>query len=387
MKVSAAVILNCALVLPAIRTVLVAQQVAPDASGGDYALSLPYKTASYSFLRQQGITAPYFSHGYVIQFKRQSIGPGDVNVYLYDSSGNLAHEIAASPKGVTKVFLTSVDVGAGGQLAFVGQAAYADGRQLLFVATSDLDGSNPKYFSTGNYRVSQIAQADDGSIWAVGAERAASYKAGDGSGQKWNNYDILRHYSSVGVLLEHYLPRWGPREIAYVTAIGDGKGHVTMAARNSEGSVLTQYSPDVSAGYQGAWKGPRQAFLRSAGGYTVLYDGSKRTLYRYTVADGFTSQRVAFDYGKQEQITGFSLSPDGHIYASIMNSAPQRSLSLGAFTLSFPPSGSLARWSRISTNIQGFAVLGSDGSAVVYRDKTGSIYWSTAKSQAETNGR
>ena len=372
---------------------LTAQPPAPDAAGGVATLSPPYKAIFYTGTKPAGATAPFFSHGYLIQFKHQVTSAGATNIYLWNSSGQLEDEVAIWPEGAAKLFLTSVDVGASGQLAFAGAVVKTDGSISLFIATSDLNGQNPKFFDTGRYRASQIALADDGSIWAVGAEHNTLTKSGGITATRWNNYDVLRHYSSTGSLIEHFLPRW-EANVASVTVSYDSSGHGTLAAYDSQGAPATTVRQNNALwSYAAPGDLSSQIFLRSSGSNTVLYNGLNRTFYRYTAAKGLISQGAAFDYGTQEKITGFTLSSDGHIYASIKNSAPQHSQSLGPFTLSFSRSGGLARWSRISqdtsttpTHMQGFRVLGSDGANVVYGDKTGSMNWSAAKSQATPNG-
>jgi hypothetical protein len=368
---------------------LTAQQSAPDAAGSVATLPPPYKIISYTGTKPAGATAPFFSHGYLIQFKHQVISAGATNIYLWNSSGQLEDEVAIWPEGAAKLFLTSVDVGASGQLGFAGALVKTDGSVSLFIATSDVNGQNPKYFDTGRYRASQIALADDGSIWAVGAEHNALTKSGGITVTRWNNYDVLRHYSSTGSLIEHFLPRW-EAGVASVIVSYDSSGHETLAAYDSQGAPATTVRQnDALWSYAAAGDASSQKFLRSSGSNTVLYNGLNRTFYRYTAAKGLLSQGAAFDYGTKEKITGFTLSSDGDIYASLKNPDPQHPFSLGPFTLRFSNSGGLARWSRISqdtsTNMQGFTVLGSDGPAVVYRDKTGSVNWSAAESTTETN--
>ena len=380
----------CALFVVAQGRILCAQQ----STGTVPALSAPYQSATLTQISSADATFPTFSHGYFIRFVRHNKTAGTPNIYLFGASGELEDQVSVRPPGTAQLFLASVDVGATGRLGFAGTASKADGSMLFFIATSNLDGGGAQYFNTGGYRVTQLALADDGSVWAVGAEQGVALKSGSAITWKWQNYDILRHYNAAGVLLEHFLPRWEPN-VASVTITPDKFGHGPTLAYDVYGNPTTtnQFDGEIW-GYANAWKVSRQAFLKSAGNYTVLYNGSNRTFYRYTLAKGLISQGVAFDYGTQERITGFALSPDGHIYASIKNSSPQHPFSLGPFTLSSSLSGGSARWSRISreqsttsANLRGFAVLGSDGSALVYRDKAGSMHWSTAESRAKTNGR
>jgi len=115
-----------------------------EATGVVHALSAPYKTVSFSYVQPVPATAPFFSHGYVIQYIRHTTFAGASNIYVYNSFGNLAHEVAIWPTGAAKLFVTCVDVGANGQLAYAGVTTKGDGSTFAFIATSELDGANPK---------------------------------------------------------------------------------------------------------------------------------------------------------------------------------------------------------------------------------------------------
>ena len=287
---------------------LTAQPPAPDAAGGVATLSPPYKAIFYTGTKPAGATAPFFSHGYLIQFKHQVTSAGATNIYLWNSSGQLEDEVAIWPEGAAKLFLTSVDVGASGQLAFAGALVRTDGSVSLFIATSDVNGQNPKYFDTGRYRASQIALADDGSIWAVGAEHNTLTKNGGTTVTRWNNYDMLRHYSSAGALIEHFLPRW-EAGVASVTVTYDSSGHGTLVTYDSQGEQTTTSRHNAAWSYTAAWDPSRQVFLKSAGNYTVLYNGSNGTAFLYTAAGGAISQGVALHFVMlPDKITGFTLS-------------------------------------------------------------------------------
>jgi hypothetical protein len=370
MRVTPAGILSVALMLASGSAVLCAQKAASSAAAGVSALQSPFKTVPYSSWTSKGATAPFFTHGYLIQFVRNSVSVRESNVHLVSLSGKLVREFTAWPDGAVKVFLTSVDVGADSQLAFTGLATKADGSLFAFIATSNLDGDNPRYFSTGNYLPTQIARADDGSLWTIGSVLPESHQAAGVDVKTFPNYDALHHYSSAGVLIEHFLSRWGVG-VAYIT---DGGGAGGLSAHNLEGDTVASPHLDPSWGYNDAWKTSRQVFLRSSGTQTVLYDGLHNQLCRRdSLANSLSCKPVSGVYANPMSLTGFALTSKGEILASMRSGDPNRRARRGLFLLSPQATRSELQWlvvpaSKSNTlSPPGFlAVLGVDNNSLVY---------------------
>ena len=377
-------ILSCVLVLAASSAGLSAQRTESAPASAVPTLSPPSRTASYFFAAPKEATAPFFSHGYLLQFIHHSTFAGNSNIYLYNSSGQLEHEVAVWPAGTAKLYLTSVDVGVGRQLVFAGEATRGDGTKFAFIATSSLDGTGQQYFGTGDYRASQIAQADDGSIWSVGADKYEVVDPTSAAPLKWNNYDVLRHYSSAGKLLEHFLPRWGTRT-AYVIKKTDASNNVTLHAYDAQNNPLAEYVAPLW-GPQGGYAMPMpltsQSWLKAVHNGVVLYDGRSGALYCYGVSNSTLSrQGVELGESQGRTIDGFAASGDGRIFASFRNSDATNHFALGVFELRIPNSEGegLARWTRIprdaSSQVLPGRLLGSDGSAIVYRSGN-QVMWS-----------
>jgi hypothetical protein len=349
-------------------------QESPGAATIDTVLAAPTKTMTYSFLPRSQATSPVFSHGYFIQFKHRVSNVGESNVYLFNSYGALERQIAVGPEGATTLFLTSVDLGQDGQVVFAGEATKGDGGTLRFIAISNRDGVNTKCFSTGDYRASQIAVADDGSIWSLGSERGRPYQAAGVSGLKWPNYDMLRHYSTTGGLLEHFLPRFVPAEIAYITDVHGPTGQDILAAHDVTGTILAQYPPDSDAGYGEGWKPSRQTFLKSAGSQTVLYDGLRDRVCVYNATAGrLTCANVRDQYVGEMSVTGLAISARGDILGSLLSGEFGPHALHGLFVLKQPSGSANAQWQIIrgtrNTNLaEGdfLKLLGSDGGSIVY---------------------
>jgi len=371
-------ILSCVLIIAAGGVGLSAQQAVSPAAETAAPLSPPYKTITYSAARPQGATEPFFSHGCLIQFLHKSTFAGQSNIYLWNSSGLLEHEVAVWPAKATSLFLTSVDVGISSQLTFAGEATNADGTTTPFIATSNLDGESPKYFSTGNYRASQIAQADDGTIWTVGAE---NFVAIVNSMKKWNNYDVLRHYSPAGALLDHFLPRWGSAT-AYVIQEVNAANNTTLRAYDSQNHTIATYAAPFW-GPQGGFAGSAissQSWLKAVSGGVVLYDGRSGIVYRYSSSNpSLSEQGVELSDNAGRQISGFTVTSDGRIFASMQSSDATHPAGFGLFQLSSSTQG-LAKWSKLPQDASGMVsfglLLGSDGTAVVYQTAKSQVNWS-----------
>jgi hypothetical protein len=368
---------------------LVAEQGGPDAVGIVSMLSPPFKTVSVGLVGASvsGISAAFFNHGYFIQFRRLSTAAGVSNIYLYNTSGALEHELSVWPSGTTTLHITSVDVGTNGQLAFAGLATRVDGGKVAFIAKADISATNPNYIYTGSFLATQIALADDGSIWTVGAEHAETTASGTTSVAKWSNYDILRHYGSTGVLVDHFLPRWGPNT-AYVLQQVDSAGNGFLSAYDHQQKHLTNYGSPLW-GAQGGYATPsnivNQSWLRAIRGGAILYDGRSGILYRYsTSTSSLASQGVNMRSGEGSQIVGFAVSNDGKLFATFKSLDLQHPRYFGLFELLIPPSGGLATWSAVPLDPtllgrigRQFTVLGSDGAAIVYRSAGGQMNWSS----------
>jgi hypothetical protein len=360
----------------------------PEPNGGANAPELlpPYKTVAYSFQDKADATTPYLSHGYLIQFKRLSTFAGESNIYLYGSSGNLEHEVAIWPLRATKLLITSVDVGASLQLVLAGQTAMADGSRSYFIATSDLDGKGAKYFSTGNYRAAQISQADDGSIWAVGAEHYQMEAGGSAPPLKWKNYDMLRHYSSAGTMVEHFLPRWGSRA-AYVIQQVDASNSVTLRAYDSQNNPVAEYAAPLwgpQGGYAEASAVASQSWLKAVGNGVLLYDGRSGVIFRHIASQAFMSSNgVEPEDSQGGHLNGFAVTSDGRIFAAMSMDAGAGFLDRGLFELVPNPPTGLWRWFRVGTDLtlqlslgSNFSVLGADGTAIVSRMAGNQVGWS-----------
>jgi len=361
-------IVSVVLMLAVGSAALHAQQVVPSASAGVAALQPPFKTITYSPAKTKMASDPFFSHGYIIQFKHSSASAEESTIYLWNSSGQLEHEIAIWPAGTDKLSLTSVDVGVDSQLAFAGRATKTDGSLFAFIATSNLAGENPRYFTTGDYLPTQIARADDGSIWAIGAEHSEDEQIAGVTTKKWANYDTLRHYSSTGVLIEHFLSRWGSG-VAYITK---GAGNGAFKAYNSQGNAVASPYLNPDWGYQNAWAA--SSFLRSSGTQTVLYDGLREQLCkRDTVANTFSCETVTGTYADLFSLTGFAFLSNGDVLASMKGDEPDLDDMCGLFFLAPQTSGSGSQWILVpGTKSDRFTVgdflllLGSDGDSLIY---------------------
>jgi hypothetical protein len=363
-------ILSTVLLFASGSAVLRAQQTVSGAASGVPALQPPFKTITYSSWTTKGASSPFFAHGYLIQFVGNSPSSKESNIHLVNWSGKLVHEATAWPDGAVKVFLTSVDVGADSQLVFSGLATRTDGSLSAFIATSSLDGDNPRYFGTGNYLATRIARADDGSLWTIGSVLPERHQVAGGDVKTFPNYDVLHHYSSAGVLIEHFRSRWGV-DVAYITDSGAQGG---LAAHNLNGDTVASPYLDPSWGYNDAWKTSRQVFLRSSGTQTVLYDGLHNQLCRHdSTANAFSCEPVSGAYANPMSLTGFALTGKGEVLASMRSSESNQRAVRRLFLLSPQVTHSGLQWLGVPVTrsdapfrARFSSLLGVDNDSLVY---------------------
>jgi hypothetical protein len=362
-------------------------------------LELPFRSVTFGSAAPEKSTTPFFSHGYVIQFRHITTSADQPNIFLYSSSGELEQQITVWPRGITKLFIASVDVGSNRQLVFSGQFTKIDNSKSEFIAISGIDGKNPRFFNTGNYMATQISIADDESIWSVGAEKAKPSANGE---MRWDNYDILRHFDPNGTLLGHLIPRWGSQASYAIRQAGasgvsgqSGVADDTVATDstsrvvtyNENGNYLATYGAPLwgpQGGYAGTSSQYNQSWLRSSGNGIILYDGRSGILYSYNASSRtLQTQGVDISHSQDVRINGFAISSAGKILASIKTNYGTHSSGLGVFELVADPSGGLSTWSHVksSKSMQrlmagNFSLLGSDGTAIVYRTSTGLVNWS-----------
>lgn len=236
--------------------------------------------------------------------------------------------------------------------------------------TSDLYGQSAKYINTGTYFATQITQAEDGSVWSIGAE----FIEDGNSLTSWQNYDVLRHYSVDGLLLEHFLPRWGAGT-AYVTQIKDNAGNGHLAAYSEHHELIATYGPPnwgPNTGYFEAWKFTSSIFIRATDLGVVLYDGINNCLYQYQRRSTLPVRSPVGENFKGMVLSGFAVSPDGHFYGSMTNRRGGINAVRGLFELLPEVSNATMQWVAIPGTVnseqQGIfqQLLGSDGRDLVY---------------------
>ncbi|RSL18649.1 hypothetical protein EDE15_4241 [Edaphobacter aggregans] len=335
-------------------------------------LPSPYRTSSLPTSTGDSATAPVIDNGHIIQFHQTPHKPGQPNIYLFNRSGQIEYQVSICPTNSTQVWLTSVTVAARGGIIFAGHSIDDRGNRLLFIGSSDLDGSNPHFFSTGTYLATLVTGANDSSIWSLGAE----FHDAAGSGQRWDNYDTVRHFSSSGTLLEHFLPRWNP-QVAYVTS-RFSDGNFVLDAYDTSGHPVVLSADSVSTarrGYRDAGTKHSQMYLKTASGVVNIYDGINEVFYQYDTATRVLSQyRIATRF--TGVLNGFALTQDGHLFGSISGQDPRLYQLHGLFELKQDSSTGHAHWMLIDgtpSSKSGIGdivrLLGADGDDLVFQTR------------------
>ncbi len=341
----------------------------------------PYKTATFINTAPPGATSPVFSHGYLIQFLHQPASQDQLNIFLYNATGQSAdHALAVWPPKADALFISSVDVGAGDRLAVAGQAIMDDGSKIPFIATSDLYGKDARYFPTGTYLATRIALADDGSVWCVGAEHSEIR----GTQRVWPNYSMLRHYSATGRLLDHLLPRWGA-DVAYIAAgISDGAATGAIPYDNDGKQVVSSDSSlsDYVSGYVGAWRARGETFLTIGGDNIYLLDQLSGRLYLYNARTNVLSVRYTSEGSPHSMVpTGFAVTANGAIFTSFRSDSAVNKTAVRLYRIAPGATADDVRWGDESQLLTSRTspirrLLGVDGNNLVYLSENDVISWS-----------
>lgn len=365
--------------------------------GRNSTVSSPFKRESYPYVAPVNATSPFFSHGYLIQFTHDVASAASPSIYLYNSSGILEQKVTVWPETVwpeqaSKLVLASVDVGKNRQLAFSGRRANSEGGWQYFVAVADITGARAQYFDTGRYLANEIAVADDGSIWTVGAEKE---RPSIGGPRVWDNYDVLRQFSPEGKLLQQFLPRWGA-EASYAVENVNASGTGDSRTSGGTGSTVTSYAGNgrLLATYTAPLWGSQpaythassifsQAWLRASGDGVVLYDGKVGVLHRYSSSShSLSSQSVDLSGNAEKVVTGFAVLSDGRILATRQASSRTHPSNAGLEELVVAASGDHAEWTSVRSDDSGgtpthehMTALGADGTAIVFRSVTKEVAW------------
>jgi hypothetical protein len=275
--------------------------------------------ASLDDVPASGASTHFLRHGYSVQFRHHSDTPGTPNLQVYDSSGKLLYELTIWPSRTSKLFISSVDVGLDNAFAFAGQAVRDDGIKTNFIAIDHLGHTAPRYIATHGYLASQIAMADDGSVWAIGAK--PSDDALLKSASSVPNYDVLRHFAPDGTIIDHLMKRWGDG-IVYVTH-SDVPTFVT--GHTSDASAEPAQVESLTHSYGDAWKPGSDIYLRTHGTSAFLYDGrvtsepghTQPTLIESDASTKTNSLRYVTPLPTVyvPQIADLSISANGDIYS------------------------------------------------------------------------
>lgn len=291
---------------------------------------------------------PVCSHKYLIETQHWAEAGDAPHVLIWDSTGAFVDELSIQPQGATVSLLTSADVGDDGRLAIAGRAKKTDGSFYNFIGTMNLDGQNSSYFDTGNYRASLISVADDGSIWAIGAE-SGTKSATDPSVLTRGNYDMLRHFSAKGTLIEHFLPRWGP-EVTTRTLSIDAYGNKLWQAYDAAGAAVSTTPEERRREQEASSQPDRRVFLRTMGSVTVFFDGIENRICERDarVSTTFSCMRITGSTAARYSVqTGLAITPSGTVYASLMSSYDNYSSGRGLFVLVPSTDMQSARWVQI----------------------------------------
>jgi hypothetical protein len=312
--------------------------------------------ASLEDVDESGASTHFSRHGYLVQFTHHSDSPGTPNLQVYNSSGKLLYELTIWPSRTARLFISSVDVGQGNAFAFAGQVVRDDDVKTNFIAIDHLGHTAPQYITTRGYLASQIAMADDGSIWAIGDKPSDDALLKPGSSVP--NYDVLRHFAPDGTLIDHSMKRWGDG-ISYVT---HSDVPAFVIGHPTDGSVNPAPVESLTHSYRDAWKPGSDIYLRTHGTSAFLYDGRVTSEPGHTQPTLIESDAATKANGLRyvtplqsvyvPQIADLSISPSGDIYShQHIASDSSVAASVGLFKLVLEKDTIHSHWQPMPTSL------------------------------------
>ena len=144
-------------------------------------------------VQEQGLSSPVLNGSFLIQHRQVINAPTVPNITIQRTDTAELVRITHWYPGSTSVHLAGSSASSAGFVYSAGYALSAAGAATYFVGMSRLDGSSPKFFSTGSYLASYVFGAPDGTIWTVGSRPGKSWR------QQY--YGAVRQYGQDGTLL------------------------------------------------------------------------------------------------------------------------------------------------------------------------------------------
>jgi hypothetical protein len=147
---------------------------------------------------------PRFGHGFLLAFDfDRSI------IWSYDRTGKQSMEVPLTIPNASRIQIRNISAGPDGTVAVTGSASDDQGRLTPVIFWIAPSGTLTRVVRTAPFSASQIAFADDGSLWAAG--RAMVYNPTSPLPSEVittaANFDVLRHYDAQGRLQKTALSR------------------------------------------------------------------------------------------------------------------------------------------------------------------------------------
>lgn len=182
--------------------------------------------SSFTAAFSEGRLSPSFQNGRLVSIVFETAVASADNVFVYAKSGALTASYALSPTDAIKIRLWDVAVGPSGTVAGVGQAVDREGRLAMFLAIVPSGKKQPLIHQMNPFTGERVAVAADGSVWITAG------RTDDGGGDDVSNgeYNVVRHFSPDGKLLDQLVPRSTLRGVQ--PASGSGGTNMTWIRAN-----------------------------------------------------------------------------------------------------------------------------------------------------------
>jgi hypothetical protein len=301
-----------------------------------------FNLESYSF--------PQAANGYLWSFRERLTDNERHAIRIISLQDERVTDIPFGPKDAGTLWVNDVTITADHEVLVGGSSSAGDGQLANFVVKLDFVGNVLGVFDIGSLEPGRVCSDTQGGFWTIGQDKNAETSN--------SNYDMLRKYSSAGVLLKSYL--------------ASDAVYSQLVPRSLENK--NAYDLNLIRRFHDPERSPGNIFLVCGNSSVGAYISQTKTWVEVTDDRVLQTWTVALP-AKSTGVTGVVLLNERRVYASmrIFSKDGKGDFMRGLYALQFSQDGT-ASWATVDGALmsrasipEGFArLVGRDGPSLVY---------------------
>lgn len=185
---------------------------------------------------------PYWSDGYLVARKTESISAATPNVTLFGRDGSKSLEVSFWFPGSQRVAVTSAAVSHRGGVLASGEADRADGTRAPFIAFANAQGQMTDVIQTGAFYPRNVCEAPDGSIWAFGGMMWNPSKQEPFPGNVLRRFDLRKGETASYIAQSSFPARIQPDALSFIRCSRD-----SVVVYSNPATVLIEFTYGAGA--------------------------------------------------------------------------------------------------------------------------------------------